>query len=137
MVDHQIVISRLERLKGYVKLLQRVKKLGLNRFKEDPFIQGATERYLHLSIECLLDIGNHVISDGRFRKPETYGEIFEVLAEEGVISKAMLRRLDGMAAFRNLLVHDYARIDLNQIFEILDKRLKDIEALAKIYASLL
>ncbi|MFH0798593.1 MAG: DUF86 domain-containing protein [Pseudomonadota bacterium] len=137
MVDREVVLLRLERLKGYIKFLKLVRKLGLKRFKDDPFVHGAAERNLHLSIECLLDIGNHVISDRKLRKPETYGEIFDVLAEEGIISKTLLRRLDGMAAFRNLLVHDYVRLDLDHVYGITGKKLKDIEALAKIYSRLL
>ncbi len=109
MVDREIVLARLERFRGYVKLLKRVQKLGRKHFEEDSFVHAAAERCLHLSIECLLDIGNHVISDHNLRKPTTYGEIFGVLAEEGIIPGALNRRLEGMAAFRNLLVHDVMR----------------------------
>ena len=137
MVDREVIIARLERFRDYVTLLKRIRKLGPERFKEDPFVHAAGERYLHLSIECLLDIGNHVIADRKFKKPETYGEIFGVLADERIISKALLRRLEGMAAFRNLLVHDYARLDLPHVYSIIEEKLKDMEALAKIYADLL
>ena len=133
MVDRDVLLSRLARLKEYIGFLKRVQKLGIKRFHEDPFVHGAAERYLHLSLECLLDIGNHIIADQGWEKPETYGEIFSVLASEKVISKAFLRRFEGMAAFRNLLVHDYIRLDRRRVFEVIDKKLKDIEALGKIY----
>lgn len=72
MVDRDVVLARIERLIGYLGILKRVRKLGIVRFKDDPFIHGAAERYLHLAIESLLDIGNHVIADRNYRKPETY-----------------------------------------------------------------
>lgn len=93
--------------------------------------------YLHLSIECLLDIGSHIISDRGYRKPDTYSEIFEILAGEGMISAVLLRELEGMSAFRNILVHDYFRLDLDHVYGILRDRIKTLEKLAKVYAALL
>jgi uncharacterized protein YutE (UPF0331/DUF86 family) len=114
-----------------------VQKTELQRFKKDPFIHGTAERYLHLTIECLLDIGNHIIADRGYRKPETYGEIFQILAEEGVIPEKLLQELEGMAAFRNVLVHDYLRLDLDKVYGVVKERLKHFEELARIYAGLL
>lgn len=137
MVKKAIVAARLERLREYLGTLHEVAKFDLGRFKADPFIHGTAERYLHLAIECLLDIGNHLIADRGFRKPESYGEVFEILAEEGVIPRELLKELEGMAAFRNVLVHDYLRLDLDRVHEVVRGRLKVFEELARVYAGLL
>ncbi len=42
-----------------------------------------------------------------------------------------------MAAFRNILVHDYFRLDLDLVYGIIQNRLKSFEKLAKIYATLM
>ena len=101
MVKKDVVASRLQRLQEYLGTLRVVQKIELQKFKKDPFVHGTAERYLHLTIECLLDIGNHVIADRGYRKPETYSEILEILAEEGVVSLELSSRMAGMAAFRN------------------------------------
>ena len=44
---------------------------------------------------------------------------------------------NGMAAFRNILVHDYFRLDLDQAYGILRDRVNTLEHLAKLYAALL
>lgn len=137
MVKPEIIAERLEKLKNYLKILKTVRKFNFERFDTDPFIHGTAERYLHLSIECVLDVGNHVISDRSCRKPETYGEIFEILAEEKIISKKLLLELKGLAAFRNILVHDYLKLDRKKIYEVIQNRLKCFENLAKVYASFL
>ncbi len=137
MVRKDLVAVRLEKLRSYLKTLKAIRKFDLETFKKDVFIHATAERYLHLSIECLLDIGSHVISDRGCRKPDTYSEIFEILGEEGVIPAALLRELEGMAAFRNLLVHDYFRLDLDQVYGIIQDRMKTLEKLAKVYATLL
>ena len=137
LVKKEIVATRLEKLKEYLAVLKKIGRYDLQRFLEDPIIHGAAERYLQLAIECVLDIGNHIISDRNLRKPGTYGEIFEILAENNIISTKLLTELEGMAAFRNILVHDYVRLDRDRIYELIQTRLKFIEQLAKTYAGLL
>lgn len=137
MVSRLIVTERLEKLGGYLKTLQAVQKYDLKRFKDDPFIHGAAERYLHLSIECLLDIGNHIIADRGYPKPETYADIFRILAEEAVIPQDLLQEVEGMAAFRNLLVHDYVRLDRDRVYRVITEKLPYFDELARIYAGML
>lgn len=106
MVNKAVFYTRLERLREYLDLLDKVSQFPVERFLQDPFVYGTAERNLHLAIECLLDIGNHVISDRGLPKPDTYVDIFRILREHDVIPENLLRELDGMATFRNLLVHD-------------------------------
>lgn len=137
MVKKAIIAARLERLRQYLKTLREVEKFGQERFKTDPFIHGTAERYLHLTIECLLDIGNHIIADHGYQKPESYGEIFEILAKNNIISHELLQELSGMAAFRNVLVHDYLRLDLDLVYRIIQKKLRVFEKLGEVYAEFL
>ena len=106
MVNPNVLAARLERLQEYLHILEAVQQYDLQRFLQDPFVHGTAERNLHLAIECLLDIGNHVISDRGYRKPESYAEIFHILHENQIIPESLHGELEGMAAFRNLLVHD-------------------------------
>jgi uncharacterized protein YutE (UPF0331/DUF86 family) len=137
LVKKAIIAARLERLRQYLKTLREVEKFGQERFKTDPFIHGTAERYLHLTIECLLDIGNHIIADHGYQKPESYGEIFEILAKNNIISHELLQELSGMAAFRNVLVHDYLRLDLDLVYRIIQKKLRVFEKLGEVYAEFL
>lgn len=137
MVKRDVVAARLEKLREYLQTLKAVQKTPLAKFEADPFIHGAAERYLHLSIECLLDVGNHIIADRGYRKPDSYGEILQILAEREVIPEKLFRELDGMAAFRNVLVHDYLKLDLAKVYQVIKEKLKHFEALAMIYAELL
>lgn len=136
MVERELIATRLERLREYVITLKAIRKNGLEKFKADVFIHATAERYLQLSIECLIDIGNHIISDRGYRKPDTYAEVFEILTDEKVISKSLLRELEGMSAFRNILVHDYLRLDLDKVYAILQEKLQYIEKLGQTFGRL-
>jgi uncharacterized protein YutE (UPF0331/DUF86 family) len=137
MVKKDIIAARLEKLREYLHTLRAVRKYDLDRFKKDPFIHGTAERYLHLAIECLLDIGNHIIADRGYPKPETYSEILEILAEKGTVPRELCQKMAGMAAFRNVLVHDYLRLDQERVYRILQEQIDNFEELARVYAELL
>lgn len=137
MVNKSILAERLERLREYLGILETVQRYDMKRFVQDPFIHGAAERYLHLAIECLLDIGNHVISDRGYPKPESYADIFRILADQGVVPKDQLDELSGMAAFRNVLVHDYLRLDREKVYHILIEKVQLLQKMGQSFSGLL
>lgn len=132
MVKREIVISRIDKLNEYINILKSVKKYDKKKYIDDPLIYGSSERFLHLSIECVLDIGNHVISDMRYRKPENNKDIFLVLYENKIINEKLKNNLCNMAGFRNILVYDYMKLDRGLVYDIINNNLKDIEAFVKI-----
>lgn len=137
MVKREAVEARLERLREYLTILRSVQNSDLRNFLKDPILHGAAERYLHLAVECLLDIGNHVIADRGFRKPTTYGEVITILTEEEIIPPELSRELAGMGAFRNILVHDYLRLDRERVYQMIQEQLENLEELARIYSELM
>lgn len=47
--------------------------------------------------------------------------------EEGLIKKSLFKRLEKMAKFRNIIVHQYEQVDPEIVVSILKKNLKDFE----------
>ena len=127
MVKREVIITRLNKLSEYIGFLNKVKNYSKEEYIGDPFIYGASERFLHLAIESVLDISNHAISDMRFRKPSSNKEIFQVLLENKIIPEELKINLSNMAGFRNILVHDYIKLDREVVYEIIINNLKDIE----------
>ncbi|MEA4825342.1 MAG: DUF86 domain-containing protein [Clostridium sp.] len=132
MVKREIVISRVDKLKEYLGYLKSIKQYSKEEYINNPMIYGSSERFLHLAIECVIDIGNHVISDMRYRKPENNRDIFEVLYENKLINEKLKINLCNMAGFRNILVHDYLKIDREIVYEVILNNLKDIEKFIKV-----
>ena len=63
-----------------------------------------------------------------------YSDILDIMNEglifideEGIINSTLSARLQEMAQFRNLLVHQYGRIDTKRLFIIMSEDLNDIE----------
>lgn len=119
------VISKLERLDEYVKYLSEIQQVNKNSFLKDYHFYGLAERYLQLSIETILDAGKMIIVASNLRKPEDNSDIPSVLEENKIISPELAIRLSGIASFRNILVHDYEKIDREIVYQKLHNNLKD------------
>ena len=118
-------------LNGYVSDLRELQSVDFATDSENMLIRRTVERTLHLAVEAALDIGQHIIAQEGFRRPADNQDVFVVLTEEEIVPPDLLPRLIAMAKFRNLIVHDYARIDDNVVFSILKRRLGDFEAYAR------
>ena len=125
------IISKLQKLDEYIKYLKEVQKINKNQFVEDYHFFGLAERYLQLSIEILLDVGKLLIVIKGLKRPEENQEIFSALCDEKIISEKLADNLMGIANFRNILVHDYEKIDREIVYEKLRNNLDDFENFKK------
>ncbi len=131
MVDIEIIATRFKLLKDYLKILKELQKINKNTFISDYHYYGLAERYLQLAIECILDVGNMLIVSFDLRKPSDRQEIVDILEEGKIISSLLTTRLSGIAGFRNLLVHEYVKINREMVYKILKERILDLEDFAK------
>jgi uncharacterized protein YutE (UPF0331/DUF86 family) len=53
-----------------------------------------------------------------------------------VIPVELEQRLRGIAGFRNLLVHDYAELDVARVWELIDTRLSDLQEVERCLAEI-
>lgn len=136
MIDPEVLQERLKLLAEYIADLEAVQDTPWERFATDKMLRRYVERTLHLAIECCLDIGHHVISSEGLREPQDNRDVFRVLAEAGYIPRELLPGFERMAGFRNLLVHEYARIDPAVVHGILKRRVADLKRFAGLAQSL-
>ncbi len=89
-----------------------------------------------MALEAIFDIGHHVLAGRNLPIPATYREILPALTTAGVIPTELEQRLRGVAGFRNLLVHDYAELDVQRVWELIDTRLPDLQEVERCLAEI-
>ena len=127
MVSFEKVIYKFQQLDEYIGLLQIISRTPKENFLKDKILIGSAKYYLQVSIECCLDVANHIIASEKFRAPRDYADSFRVIQEQGIISSDLGDRLLQMAKFRNLLVHLYGEIDNSYVYNYLQNDIKDAE----------
>jgi uncharacterized protein YutE (UPF0331/DUF86 family) len=113
----------LERLRAFRATTEQ-------EFQSSPAIHDLAERYLHLAMECVLDLANHFIADAGLSTPETNQDTFRRLEEAGAIPADLAARLRAWAGFRNVLVHEYLEIDHRIAWNAIQSELGDLEVFA-------
>ncbi|MHA1300336.1 MAG: DUF86 domain-containing protein, partial [Candidatus Helarchaeota archaeon] len=81
MLDEDIILDRLAKLENYLIELRAIRNLKYENFINLRNFM-ATQHLLQLAIQICIDIGNHIVSVKKFKKPEAYFEIFEILNKE-------------------------------------------------------
>ena len=72
-----------------------------------------------------------LISGLRLRKPERYQQSIDILADAGVLSGVVAQKLEGIAGFRSILVHEYLEVDRNLVYQYMQERPDDLQLFAR------
>lgn len=120
MIDRETICRRLHALEAYTVELERLAAtLSRQAFEAELRTQWAVEHGLQLAIECVLDIGSHVVAAEQLGSPESYREVIELLGQGGILPQEFVTRVVPMPGFRNILVHEYLAVDLAVVWETL------------------
>jgi uncharacterized protein YutE (UPF0331/DUF86 family) len=125
VVDRDLLRRKLAELAEYVTQVSEYRDLTVERYRADWKTQRIVDRTLQLAIEACLDVASHVVADRGLRAPSTYAETFEILVQAGLMSPGLGRVMVEMTGFRNVVVHEYTRIDAEVVIRILRKNLDD------------
>ena len=132
-ITSQKILEKVQNLDEYLNYLNclREETKSEENFVKDFHLFGLAERYLQLSIQIMIDILNLIIIEEELEKPEGNQEIISLLFNYGVISESLASRLDGIVGFRNILVHEYGKIDRKRVYQHLRERLNDLKDFKK------
>jgi uncharacterized protein YutE (UPF0331/DUF86 family) len=124
MTDAELAAKKLSEIETFVAELRELARPELVSvdLKERRFV----EHTLQLAIQAALDLASHIVSDERWGEPETYSELFSLLATHGLISPDLAPRLRRMVGFRNLVVHGYAKVDPQIVEQIARNDVQDL-----------
>ncbi|MBK1725469.1 type VII toxin-antitoxin system HepT family RNase toxin [Halorhodospira neutriphila] len=137
MVQAEIIRRRLDALTEHLSVLERLATYSETTFLEEPERYGAAERFLQLSLEAFLDLGNHVIADLGLGPVDKSRDIPAILQQQGYLDAELAETWLRMIGFRNILVHAYLDLDRHQVYEILQHHLDDLRALQAVFAEFL
>lgn len=130
MIDNDVIQSKLRQLQEYLEDLAEYRDITLSNYTASKKDQRFVERTLHLACECCIDIAAYIVSRKAFRAPKDNKDLFNILHENNIISSALKIAMTKMVRFRNIVVHDYARIDPEIVIGILHRDVDDLKKFA-------
>ena len=132
-VTQQKIFEKIQQLDEYISNLRQIRDESEDKdtFLKDFHFYGLAERYLQLSCQVIIDTLNLVVIEEGMEKPEAGKEVFSILYQKKIISEDLYSRLEGLIGFRNILVHEYGKVDREKVYRFLMDRLVDFEIFKK------
>ena len=119
MVRDEGVLAHLRELDEAAGDWERYRSITLEDLRTDRDKRNMVLHALLVSIQASINIANHLIAASSSRRPETYRESFAILCDEGLIPEDLGTQLSDLAGFRNVLVHLYCRLNLDEVYGVL------------------
>lgn len=126
-------LKRIERFNKGLEILEELRNYEIDKFLTDLKLLSIAERNIQVCTEFIVDFSSYILSKLKVEIPDTYREIIRKVREEGIIDENLEKKLQGIVGLRNIIVHMYADIDAEIIYDNLEDIIQTLrEAAAKL-----
>jgi uncharacterized protein YutE (UPF0331/DUF86 family) len=127
VVDRRIIVEKADFIE---QSLQRVvERRGSNyaEFAADRGLQDSVILHLMQAVQGCVDLAAHVVSDEGLGVAASTRDFFYILSDKKLIEAELSEKMVKAVGFRNLLAHEYAKLDLLQVYAIAIEGVRDLE----------
>ncbi len=127
MLDKELVKRKLSLIQDELLKLEDLAKFSFEEIAKDYVKLSAVERILERIVNRALDINYHLISElGKdLEPPKDYKENFLKLAQLNILPEEFAQRISKSVGLRNILVHEYDKVDHKIVYASIEDCLKD------------
>ncbi len=133
-MDREVVEQKLESLRRCLRRIETKCPTDAATLVSDIDLQDIISLNLSRAVQISVDIGAHLIAGMDAPPPDTMGQTFDLLAQEGILNKELANRLKKAVGFRNIAVHNYEAINWEIVHSIAKHHLADFSEFAKAIA---
>lgn len=133
-MDREVVEQKLEALRRCLRRIETKCPSDAATLVADIDLQDIVSLNLSRAVQISVDIGAHLIAGMEVPPPDTMGQTFDLLAQEGVLNIDLASSLKKAVGFRNIAVHNYESINWDIVHSIVKFHLADFSEFAKVVA---
>ena len=125
MVDEGRILRLLRGISDDVSVLRRESGADESRRADPIWLRGVKYTFV-TAIEACIDVAQHICATEGSGPPADNGDAVRLLGEHSVCAPALARSIRQAVGFRNVLVHEYVRVNDDIVIDRL-KSLGDLE----------
>lgn len=115
--------DKINEIENYLSELLDITPLNFKEYT-DTKTKAACERYFEKIVVATVDLAFLIIKEKGMKIPEEDKEAFDILAKENVIPKQLSEKLKEAKGMRNIIAHEYGRLDEELVFHSITKEIK-------------
>ena len=125
-IDKEFLRQKISQAEKYLEELKNFLKLSDPEISGDLKNRYALERVFLLLVEEMIDINNHLLKSLDVAVNDLRSS-FGLLGEQGILNKEFAAKISPLTGVRNILVHQYEKINLELFLKNLRGNLDDFE----------
>ncbi len=131
MVDKDLILAKAGSVKSHLNRVLEKRNVDLDTFIKDIDRQESILFNIQAAVQNCIDIAAHIISEESFGVPGSTTEMLYILAKNGYLDNDLTQKMVKAVGFRNLIVHEYGKIELEQVYEIAQDDINDLNEYLK------
>ncbi len=117
MLDKERILAKIDEMNSYIAELKAIMPEDYEDYVENAEKRRACERLLQIAVESVVDICGLLVKGLELGVPSSEENIFEKLENKKIVTREMNEKLKEMRSFRNVLVHHYADVNDELVYE--------------------
>lgn len=134
MVDKDILWSKISALEKHLGRIFEKREVSLEEFLGDLDRQESILFNLQMAIQDCIDIAAHIVGEEGLGVAGSTNELFYLLEDRGIIDRAHTEKMVRAMGFRNLVVYEYGKVDLEVVFRVAHENVTDLKEFAQAFA---
>ena len=126
MADRDLILTKAGSVRRHLNRIVQKSNTDLQTFLHDIDRQESILFNLQMAVQLCIDIAAHIISEEGFGVPGSTSEMFYLLEENGYLDGRLTEKMVKAVGLRNLIVHEYTRVDLEKIFQVAQRDVDDL-----------
>jgi len=127
LVDSDLILAKSSSVKRHLNRVIEKRHTDLQTFLQDIDRQESILFNLQMAVQNCIDIAAHIVSEEGLGVPGSTNEMFYLLEENEYLNNELAEKMVKAVGFRNLIVHEYGKIDLDQVFEVAREDITDLK----------
>ncbi len=121
-----IAINKIQSIQRCVQRAREEYQSDPEGFDDNYTRQDASVLNILRACEQAIDLANHTIKAHKMGIPTSSAESFDLLRQQYVIDTALSEKLKQMIHFRNTIIHQYQKMDVEIVKSVLGSGLDDL-----------
>ena len=118
------VEDKINEIRGFLDELKEIPPIDFKEYKSSLEKRAACERYVEKIVEAIVDLAFLTIKLKKMKIPDDDTDAFNILLDNKVISDELAKALKNAKGMRNIIAHEYGKIDDEIVFDSVSNELE-------------
>ncbi|MBU2052877.1 MAG: DUF86 domain-containing protein [Nanoarchaeota archaeon] len=124
--------DKIIEIETYLEQLESILPSDLEEYKTNFKIKLMGERSFEKIVEAVEDIAFMMVKERNLKQPEYEKQVFDILANSGIISIQLSKKLKDAKGMRNIISHQYSEINDELVFNsLIEELIPDVQEFIK------